>query len=364
MFDRRRYLGTFAVLSLVLLRLVVGSHFIREGTQKVEYDRHDGELRLAFTAEPFLLQAKGPLAALYHDHVPDDHGWRQTLATPRQNAPPTAEETAERANWSADYKRRQADANENGETAPFEFAPSTPYHEWATRIADDWRTTRDEVQRIAGLSDEQKQQAEAALQTRLQELSDYLAKQTDAITEYRHELWRLANWRESPEAGEVPFVEERIATKAAEVSGQPAAWVREVRTLEAKYHDDLREILTDEQRDLALTTTAMNNALADEREHRLEFINIVVTVLTIAVGVCLLLGFFTRLAAIVGALFLVGVIASQPPWLYDALPTMPNIIEFAALLVLAGTGAGRWLGLDFFTYALFHRFRRRDEVVA
>jgi hypothetical protein len=60
---------------------------------------------------------------------------------------------------------------------------------------------------------------------------------------------------------------------------------------------------------------------------------------------------------------LLGVILSQPPWVYDALPTMPNIIEFAGLLVLAGTGAGRWLGLDFLTYALFNRWRRHDDVM-
>jgi hypothetical protein len=33
---------------------------------------------------------------------------------------------------------------------------------------------------------------------------------------------------------------------------------------------------------------------------------------------------------------------------------MNQCIEFAGLLVLAGTGAGRWAGLDYFTYALFH----------
>jgi hypothetical protein len=39
---------------------------------------------------------------------------------------------------------------------------------------------------------------------------------------------------------------------------------------------------------------------------------------------------------------------------------MPYCIEFAGLLVLAGTGAGRWLGLDYFTWALFHRNRGDD----
>ena len=328
MYDRRRYLGTFAVLALVLLRLVIGWHFFREGTQKVEYDGHDGELRLAFSAEPFLTQAKGPLAAWYHAHVPDDHGWRQFLATPRQNVPTSDEKPA--------------------------------HHDWSTRIADDWRATRDEVKRIPSLTNEQKQQADAVLEARLEQLADYLSSEANAITEYRHELWRLENWRNSPEAGAVPFVDERIAAKSAETAGLTARWVRDIRAIEANYHDDLRETLTADQRNEPQTNAALDSALADIRQHRLETINTVVTILTIAVGVCLLLGFFTRLASIVGALFLLGVIASQPPWLYDSIETMPNIIEFAGLLVVAGTGAGRWLGLDFFTYALFNRWRREE----
>ena len=75
-------------------------------------------------------------------------------------------------------------------------------------------------------------------------------------------------------------------------------------------------------------------------------VNIVATAVTIGVGVCLLLGFFTRLAAIVGALFLFGVIASQPFWISGAAPTINQCVEFAGLLVLAGTGAGRWAGMD------------------
>jgi uncharacterized membrane protein YphA (DoxX/SURF4 family) len=69
------------------------------------------------------------------------------------------------------------------------------------------------------------------------------------------------------------------------------------------------------------------------------------------------LGFFTRLASLVGALFLLAVIVSQPPWLADSVGTMPQCIEFAGLLALAGTGAGRWMGLDYFMWALFHRQR-------
>ena len=75
--------------------------------------------------------------------------------------------------------------------------------------------------------------------------------------------------------------------------------------------------------------------------------------LTLGVGLCLLLGLFTRTAAIAGAVFLLSVIATQPPWIATAEPTINQTVELAGLLVLAGTGAGRWLGLDFFSWALF-----------
>jgi uncharacterized membrane protein YphA (DoxX/SURF4 family) len=90
-------------------------------------------------------------------------------------------------------------------------------------------------------------------------------------------------------------------------------------------------------------------------------LNVGVTILTITVGACLLLGIFTWLASLAGALFLLAVIATQPPWIPDAVATYNQIVEFAALLVLAGTGAGRWFGLDWITYALFQRRHDIDD---
>jgi uncharacterized membrane protein YphA (DoxX/SURF4 family) len=159
----------------------------------------------------------------------------------------------------------------------------------------------------------------------------------------------------------VPFVDERIATKATETAKTPAPWVSQVQQFDAELREGLRELLTNEQRELALTVKGMDDAVSDPRQKRLHVINTVVTILTIAVGVCLLLGLFTRMASILGALFLLGVILSQPPWLPDTAETMGQVIEFAALLVLAGAGAGRWAGLDFFTYALFNRNRAADN---
>jgi uncharacterized membrane protein YphA (DoxX/SURF4 family) len=355
MFDSRRYIGPFAVLAIVVLRLVVGWHFFREGTDKVVYDPHDGQLRMKFSASGFLTNAKGPLADWYHANAPDDHDWRGLLATPRQNVRPTGDQSAEHAKWQADYEKRRAEAQAKGEPVLVEFPPSAPYRDWAERIKADWRNLIDELKTVPAIADEQEKKADEALSSRLQKLADYLATQAEAITEYRHELWRLDNWRKSPESGEVPFVDERVATKASETAKTPATWVCAVETIDAVLRSDLEALLTKEQRAEANTTAAVDDALTDPRLTRLSRINVVTTIVTIGVGVCLLLGLFTRVASIVGALFLLGVILSQPPWLPDSIDTMSNMIEFAALLVLAGTAAGRWFGLDYFTYALFNR---------
>ncbi|HVT30244.1 MAG TPA: DoxX family protein, partial [Lacipirellulaceae bacterium] len=291
-------------------------------------------------------------------YTPGEHNWRQLLATPRENVPPTAADSSKHAKWEHEYKARVADAAKKHEPTPVEFPPDSPYHDWANQIAIDWRAVAQKVKGISGLTDVQKDQVDKVLHTKLHEMSDYLASQAEDIAAYRHDLWRLQNWRDAPEAASLPFYQERIATKASDANGQLQTWLTQVQTLDADYVAGLDHVFTPEQRNEAAIATAFREAVTDPHQARLNTLNVGVTILIIGVGACLLLGLFTRLAAIAGAVFLLGVIASQPFWLSDALPTMPQYIELAALLVLAATGAGRWFGLDYFTYSFFNRFRR------
>ena len=92
---------------------------------------------------------------------------------------------------------------------------------------------------------------------------------------------------------------------------------------------------------------------------------------TLLVGFCLMVGLFTRLAAFVGAGFLVLVVAVMPaiPHIYP--PPLPavghamyinkEVIEMLALLFLSTTPVGRWGGVDFFLHHLLFNsklFRR------
>ena len=79
-----------------------------------------------------------------------------------------------------------------------------------------------------------------------------------------------------------------------------------------------------------------------------------------AIGLCLILGFCTRLACLGGAAFLVNVILTTypVPGVYPEIPSMvgnfmfvsKDVVELLALLMLALVPAGRWGGLDYFLW--------------
>jgi len=86
------------------------------------------------------------------------------------------------------------------------------------------------------------------------------------------------------------------------------------------------------------------------------------------VGVCLMLGLFTRLSALGGVGLLCMYYFAMPPW--PGLPESPmaeghywivnkNMIEAIALLMIATSGVGRWWGLDAYISAYLRRRCRR-----
>ncbi|HEX3869304.1 MAG TPA: hypothetical protein VHV77_02590, partial [Pirellulales bacterium] len=92
-----------------------------------------------------------------------------------------------------------------------------------------------------------------------------------------------------------------------------------------------------------------------------------------AIGACLMLGLFTRLACLGGALFLLSVVLAVPDWpgLYPPPPPAAGrtlfvgkeFIEMMALFALATLPVGRWGGLDFIIHHLIVRplFGKREQ---
>ena len=72
-----------------------------------------------------------------------------------------------------------------------------------------------------------------------------------------------------------------------------------------------------------------------------------------AVGACLILGLFTRPAALAGGLFLLSVCLSQWPLAAGAAAIYYQAVEMLALFALAAIGAGQYAGLDFLLGGLY-----------
>jgi uncharacterized membrane protein YphA (DoxX/SURF4 family) len=88
----------------------------------------------------------------------------------------------------------------------------------------------------------------------------------------------------------------------------------------------------------------------------------------VAMGFCLMLGLFTRPAALAGAVFLALIYLCNPPW--PGLAASPsaeghfwivdkNLVELTACLALACLPTGHWVGLD----ALLFGARRRRRLL-
>lgn len=345
------------VVALVFLRLCVGWHFFNEGIKKFEYDQSRGEWKLAFSAEGFLSGAKGPFAAWYHNQAPTAHHWREAIANPKQLSP---EESAKLNSWVGSYvKRRQAELQQ-GKVNPPQYVEFSPADAWGKNILGDWKAIQKRFANLKGLSEEQQKQAEEVYKKYELHLADFLAEESLAIEAYQHELWRLAQAQDEPGSGEVPFEISRVTDLETRLNSTPRTWIAEVKAMDQGFAGDLFGVLTPEQRDSALGRQVL--AVVENPEVRsLERTNWTVSLVVTGVGVCLLLGLFTRTAAVVGALFLLSVMLSQPPWVPGAMSPVPyyyQLVEFAALLFLAAVGAGRWAGLDYIIQGLWHKRHR------
>jgi uncharacterized membrane protein YphA (DoxX/SURF4 family) len=162
---------------------------------------------------------------------------------------------------------------------------------------------------------------------------------------------------------DLPFLGTRIEEKRAETNAASAAWIAQVRDIDHDYMTDLRSLLTEEQEANDVISAKVDEALVDANEQKLHRMNLAVTCIIIAVGVCLMLGLFTRLASAVGIGFLLMVMATQPPWVAgaDTKVFYYQLVEIAALAVLFASQAGRLAGLDYFIRAMFCRRCGRTE---
>ena len=292
-----RLLGMIGVTMLLLLRLTVGWHFYSEGIDK----RQSGE----WSAAPFFSNARGPLAEHYRQLVWDYDGRFRlnreatmlTLATYREQIA---------AHYGFDEPQK-ARAQQN-------YADAMERHKWVLEQnaveLEEYELGRE---RIARLDTD-------ARERQIREGVSSLGGQRDTI---RRE------WKQ----------------KAAPALAQ-------IDQIWDSYEKAQNEVATSDQ--LASNGTFR---LVKPRTYHIDTSEIdrIVPYFDMAIGVCLLLGFFTPLAALAAAGFLGSVFLSQYPPTTGPSSSMYQLVECMACLVLAGTGAGRFAGLDYFLHLMVRK---------
>jgi len=293
---------------LVVLRLSLGFHFLYEGVWKIKHPE--------FSAEPFLTQAKGPLAPLFYAMIPDIDG-------------------RERLRIEKDDKGKKVITGKH--------------------YLNAWKDLAEKVKIKYRLDDEQKAQVDQIYAHFEDAVTTFLAANLEEIEAYFGSLDRFEKQLAEEENG-AAYQQKRNWDRRQELRKEVNVWLTGLDKTGKSYQAALWNVLKDDQKAEGALPVGWTQT---------DLLNFAVTYGLTAIGLCLLLGLCTRLAALGGAVFLIFVLMTQPPWppIYPPAPEVvghalivdKNFVEMVALFLVAATAVGRWAGLDFFLYRLFGR---------
>lgn len=337
---RRYYPGFFAALLIILLRIAIGWHFLTEGSEKYRSTEHN---KTPFSAEGYLRNASGPFGHYFRDMLPDVDG-RETLDLSKL-----------KASWRAE----------------------------ANRIAAHFHFTKDQGDQASKLVDAAERWADGWFAD---------PENTEKRNKYFHQLDELEKAEANPAL--MSFELERVWDARRDLDTDRRALIGPINERGKELSDSIAKLATREQVDAVraplisrIRRTPLHNPTATVDElaiesadvsrpwTQLDWINFTTTYGLIAIGVCLILGFLTPLAALGGAAFLAMIYLSLPPW--PGVPPNPrtegtyflvskNLIELIACLVIATTPSGHWIGLDALVFGAWRRRRltRADGTAA
>ena len=319
------------MVTLVALRLALGCHFLYEGAWKIEH-------RDEFSAKPFLTQAKGPLAGLFYAMVPDIDG------------------------------RHRLQVEIDADDGKLKIPSNEIFDRW-TNIRDDfvefYRPADTDNEKATAAHAKLEREAERTCITFRTRLDKYLSINVDKIKAHFDALDRFENDKERLQ--DAPFQKQRRWNRMMELRQEADVWIKNIEWQEQALENTLYSLLDKEQKKLGSPPASWNPF----RWSQMEQIDFAVTYGLTAIGLCLMLGLCTPLAALGGAGFMCFVVMTQPafPGIYPpdsfivghALLINKDFIEMLALLVIACVSAGRWGGLDFFLYRWFAAWCRRKE---
>jgi uncharacterized membrane protein YphA (DoxX/SURF4 family) len=211
-----------------------------------------------------------------------------------------------------------------------------------------WNRHKDKAAQHYGFDAQQAKQADQLIVRYRARLDNYLRDHEADINEYFLEVDRLQAARRD-RTRSIPFQRSRISGKENELWAKVAPWLADIRTLSLQLQNDLAAVATDAQR--------ARGVYPIPDRSKPQVIDTAIKYLVVSVGVLLIIGLFSRLAALGGILFLGSVMATQPPWVEGANSQFfyYQLVEVLALFVLFAMAAGRYGGLDYLIHGLRNR---------
>jgi uncharacterized membrane protein YphA (DoxX/SURF4 family) len=335
---------------LLLLRLAIGWHFAAEGYHKLDgYWKGPTETIVGksrpFSSAGYFREGSGPLAQYIRKQVgdPDDEALALLTAKPAEStdAPPHTRTPPLLAQEWSDFVHRFSDYyGFNDEQRKKAEAALTRAEDAAVR----WLTSNEVTEKNYKA---QTQEGRLPLPARLEQYKQTL----EELLEPKHShLVSIGSDAESA----------RLHNIKAEVVRLRVGLLNDLNEYTQDLRKDLEKIPTDEQKKAAegKGKPPQPEPPANENVKQWWIDQATMYGLTI-LGACLIVGLFTRTACLLSAVFLLMTYCTWPP--FPWLPSAPNnegyylfinknAIEMLALLALATTTSGRWLGLD----ALIH----------
>lgn len=340
----------------MLLRIVVGYHFYTEGVTKLKSG--------TFTSKYFLSAAKGPLAPFFRGMLDDPDGMQKLCIEETIDSDGTKNYVINETLTIALWNEFLNEANQY-----YGFGSKELQEEIVKRrdkLAEQINQARDDQDKMVDTValeaqrelDEQSILAIRKQPYRLEEiLKDHISQLTYWIEINRVALLahfntadRLAGFERDGDNREraavyVDSLRGQVDTIRGDRTKQLNTWTTEVTEIWDSLEDQINQLAVDEQAKRPAYTMHRH---FDQRNSFMKTIDRIIPWFDTVIGVLLILGLFSRVASLAAASFLASVIMTQPPWIPGSAPTIFYTIEFAALLVIFATCAGRLGGLDYF----------------
>jgi uncharacterized membrane protein YphA (DoxX/SURF4 family) len=362
---RNARLGFLAIIALVFLRFVVGFHFYMEGTAKV---REGG-----FSSTGFLSSAKGPLAKTFQSMLPDFDGEirldsgkgkpeiKDKLATidkPSVKDKAEAKDKAETGDNSESKARTETKGKPDAKEK-IEIRDKDDYKGGALRIAYNGFVA--EASKVYQFTEEQEAEAKKLVEETRKLLIENYKSYAAEIEEYKSGMPRIASLENDVMRTNVNSMRKQRDETEAKWRALVKPALADIDKITAEFEKRINDIATEEQSTFEKKKIYVSFKLPGSSPIDVKLIDKIIPIFDMSVGILLMLGLLTPLAALAAGLFLASVVLTQFPGSHGSVPTYYQAIEMLACFFLAFSDAGRYAGLDFLPWSFWNRNRRRKE---